>query len=490
MQTRKSQNRSRLGDPPLNPVGRRHWCARWLILLLALISASDGAFAVNQVVPAANDTDDPALLDQWQDVAEKIGAGEPWPDCRAALESAIEKFPNSKYVKHCRDLIDDILITEMIEARLGPPESVDAENLTCDFLVYSKVDAALVATPLYLYGKTLVWEQNARLAVRNDADVAYRIYNMDRPVIKRLMGELINQAATRSVRVRRQTNMTPAVMRVCDIALGLIEAKSLCRFRTDAQLQIPFSKISAIARQNTIDQIERWWEKTRDMDPASAVVWQLENGDLDKPYQMLQVLRAMGENQALIDYLSNHYRVGDALDYDASVQLIRAGSNEPLEYIRHAAEEGRQLTLEMVRVIGASGRREDFALLGRIASPDEDDSSADNADWHASIIVRAMRESNNRNAIPVLVSVVDGFLDRQGFSESGEQAIPARWPQHIIDAALRVQDDAGVNFGIDPGDTPDRMYESMRRMLTWWQDDGQGVYGFHGIDPRAPGGIR
>jgi len=489
MQTRITQNRSRLAGPSSNASGRRVGRARMRVLLWVSIWACGGALGSPHAI-AADDTDDPALLAEWQDVAEKIGAGEPWPDCRAALEAAIEKHPNSKYVRHCRQLIDDILITEMIEARLGSPESVDAENLTCDYLVFSKVEAGLVVAPLYLYGKTLKWQRNAQAALRNDADVAYRIYNMDRPVIKRLMGELINQAATRSVRVRRQPNDTPAVMRVSDLSLALIEAKSRCRFRTDAQLHIPFSKTSPIVRQNTIDQIERWWDKTRDMDPAAAVVWQLEHGDLDKPYQMLQVLRAMGENQALIDYLSNHYRAGDAIDYNAAVQLIRAGSNEPLEYIRHVAEDGGQLTLDMAKVIASSGRRDDFALLSRIVSPGGNDLSADNADWHASIIVRAMRQSKNRYAIPVLVSVVDGFLDRRGFTDSGERVIPARWPQHIIDAALEVQNNTGVNFGIDPTDTPEGMYEAMRRMLTWWREDGRSVYDFYGIDPRSPGGIR
>ena len=437
---------------------------------------------------AAPESDaDTALLDAWRDAARRIGTGDPWASCRALLTAALGDHPDSKYARHCRQLIDNIRASEAIEARLGPLDKIAPEALDGDALVYSRIDAGLIVSPLQLRGRSFAWDRLTQFG--DNPDVACRLYAAGSDSIDLLIRQLDNQAATRSVRVRRQPGFQPLVMRVADLSLGLIEAISRCRFRTDNQLHVPFSMTSRHIRAKTIDDIKRWRNKTRTLSPARAVVWQLEHGGVARPYQMLQSLLVMDENEVVIDYLSERFHDGDTIDYEAAVRLIQAGSLEPLEFIHSVATAGRRVSLDMVRVVADRGRLTDFVLLKRLASPEPGAPMARNAGWHGPVLARGLRQCTNRKCIPVLVAVVKRFLTEHG--PDGPDPVPSvRWPQHVIDAAVQVQTMTGVNFGLDPQDTPENIESGLGEMLRWWREDGQAVYDFYGIDPRAPGGIR
>lgn len=471
MQTRQEKNR-----PGLNSVAP---LAAAMALGLCYGSAAAQS-APNQLANAE-------LLEILSKVTQKIGDGEPWADCREMLESAVADLPESKYVRRCRDLIESIRLTEQIEARLTPPDQLEPDQLTVEHLVFSKIDVGRIMQPLYLARRsTFMWDWDTQLGDHQTADIAHRIYLKKRDVLEPLTDLLDNQAATRSVRVPKQGAAEPVVLRVCDVALGLIEAISHCRFRTDKQLYVPFSLCSAPVRNETIENVNRWWRKTKDMSPGEAVVWQIENGGVPNPYQMLQGLMAMDEKEAVIAHLSKKFRTSDSIDYEASVRLIQAGSTEPLEYIHHAVANRERVTLEMVRVIGARGRWIDFELLDRLVMSTDDSSPPRPRNWHSSVVVQGLRSSKNRKCIPVLVAVVDQYVTKR-MEDVSNVAPPS---QHIVLAAAKVQEMTGVNFGLDPNDSDENINAALNEMLRWWREDGQSVYGFHALDRHAPGGIR
>ena len=359
---------------------------RTVLLILARTSAFVAAFGFCHIVAAGpafgaddesittNGVDhDAELLRIWWTVAGGIGADEPWSLCRTQLADGIAWHGASKYAADCKKLLESIDLAQA-RSEMPPPKNVrsDAERLVAD-LWKSRVHYRVVLWPhRYITGTDkLTWDHFAETHPDMLSDPAYMLYRRGRSVIPLLIGALSDRTATRVTRTNQNNSRMPLAMRVCDIALALIEGISHCRFPGHSgSKSLLLSEWPVEDQRMLTASVQAWWDATQDMSPIEAMLWQMRHGSRRSQIEMLDMLIGMGKAGAAVRFLDTRYHNGDTIDIQFASRMLRAGSREPLEFIHRVVRSGGTIDHVMVRLIKANGQRVDYALLRDVFAQD------------------------------------------------------------------------------------------------------------------------
>lgn len=430
---------------------------------------------------------DHLLVEAWWDVADRIHQGEAWKTCGDALEEAIHRYPMSASAGPCRELLHSIRLAEEREARVGTLADTAPENISVDHLIHARVNQALVQQPLY-FSEGFIWDRLTQAPLHAGTDPAHRLYKRGRDIIPDLIAHIDDLAATRSVIPRREQSPRPTVLCVGDIALGMLEGISHCRFSSEGYYYSQHALQGEEKRDLTANRARQWWEATKDMSPVDAILWQIDNGHLKEPRLLIAALIDMKEFDAAIRALQPRYRVDDAITYNLAVMMLDAGSREPLDFVHEVIRAGRRLRTEMVQLIAARGNSSDFMLLADVVLTDESVAPNQRHSSAASVIVQALSNTSNPRCLPVLAAIVCGYVGPVDDDDLPLEV--SQPPTHVFDAAVIMQRLTGINFGLDPANPQDRQYRALVELARWWRNDGQAIFGFEQANPHAPAGIR
>ncbi len=439
---------------------------------------------------------DAALLDAWWDVVELIEADAPWADCRSALDEAIQRYPQSTHAEACRSLRDGIVLAEMAGDDV-PEVTIDADVATlAAALPAARVSIGWVLMPLQYYSaaEQTVWAFYADRAIVGAKSAALLLHRQGRSAIPALIERLDDPTATRNVSPDRSQLTTPVALRVGDVALGLIEAISLCRFRDppvsfhQAGAQpLVLKEWPANERAALIASIRAWWNATKDLPPEKAVLWRIRQASRAQQLEMLDVLIATGQAETALVFLYGAYRDGPTLDERLAERMLRAGSRAPLDFLHQAVRTGRPADHTMISLIAEHGDVQDFQLLRDLVVDGAVEGGALPVEVDLPMLVNVLSYADSRQCLPVLVAVLE---KHQAALARSADADRVQAPAYIGRAAERIETICGVDFGFDAREAPQRRQRAIEDILDWWNREGRGAYGYAVTGPHAPAGIR
>ncbi len=496
MQIGTQENRSGLAQAMAGrPLASRHWMA--VAVGLCVIVQPLRTCAQLASDPASEETKlahDNALLEAWDKIGVRIKDGESWDVLGADLRAAIEQNHLSEHVGRCQQLLASIdAVIKSPPPDHGVTEQYEVAELI-QALPRTTILHRLAIVPNFYYESVdqFVWDYYSRRRVTFDPDPAMVLYARGPMVIDPLIESLNDLRATRSVGTSEEGYRTPVVVRVCDVALALIESLSGCTFRETSHAKPLTSEWSADERNALEQSIRKWRRETKSLPLPEAIVWQIEHGPEKLRIQMIDTLIARKQHDVALSYLQKVYEQGAGSDLpQIANRLVQAGSREPLDHIHRLVAEGKGIQRDMVLLIAHYGEPRDFQLLVRLVESSEPNTSRGSANLVQMIVesLRAAKDSQAMLAVPVHVAVIREMQD--DWSVLLESSSPRHAFPPILDMSIyAIQRATGLGFGVnDESETFDRA-RGAKAILTWWEGEGEGAYGLEQNKPHAPVGIR
>jgi hypothetical protein len=492
MQIRTKENRSGLARPRVTLV----FALRMVMMLCVAGGTVRVCAQVSQDVPdsetkLAHDTE---LLDAWDKIAQRVKQREPWDVLSADLHAAIERYHLSEHVGRCQQLLASI--DAVVKS---PPPSV---NITDESEVSDLINAlpdssilhrlAIAPNVYYTQVEQFAWDYYSERLMTFVPDPAMELYSRGLSAIDPLIECLNDTRATRSVGTSEDGYGQPLVVRVCDVALALIEGISGCTFKESQYGNHLISEWTSDERSRLERTVRKWRGATQSMSSADAIAWQIENGPEKLRIQMIDTLIARKQVDVAMAYMQKAYEESSGGDMaQIANRMVQAGSREPLDHIHRLAATDESINRDMVTLIAHFGEPRDFQLLVKLVEstpPDKDRASAQ----RIQMIVESLRAAQHRRAmlaVPVHVAVI------RSMNEEWTALLASSAPRHafppILDMSIyAIQQGSGMGFGMnEDSDTFDRA-RACKAILTWWDEEGEGAYGLEQNKPHAPVGIR
>ncbi|GJM24890.1 MAG: hypothetical protein DHS20C16_13050 [Phycisphaerae bacterium] len=434
------------------------------------------------------------LLDAWDKIAVRIKNREPWDLLSAELHAVIERYYLSEYVGPCQQLLASI---DAVIKSPPPSNNINDESEVPDLikaLPNTSMLHRLAISPNVYYEsiEQFVWDYYAERMMTFVPDPAMAVYSRGSSAIDPLIECLNDNRATRSVGTSEDGYRQPIVVRVCDVALALIEGISGCTFKETQGGNYLISEWTSDDRNRLERAIRKWRGATKSMSPEDAIVWQIENGPEKQRIQMIDTLIARKQGNLAMPFMQNAYKEsgGENIAQIAN-RMVKAGSREPLDHIHQLTKSDGQIRREMILLIAHFGEARDFQMLVRLvasASPNEGRASAQ----RVQMIVESLRAAKDRRAmmaVPVHVAVIRSM--KEEWTSLLSSSAPRRAFPPILDMSIyAIQNASGLGFGMnEDSDTFDRA-RACKSILTWWDEEGEGAYGLEQNKPHAPVGIR
>lgn len=427
------------------------------------------------------------------DVTAMIADGAAWADCARRLTVDLAAAsPDAPYATRCRDLLTGVQLNLADPAPVHAATEPAGDEWTLSQLIAAlpeaRVPPLLLVRPLQVSAATgqSAWRLLAERAAPGAEASAYHLYLRGPAAIPALIAALGDQRATRTALTDRTRYPAPAVARVGDVALAVIEGITNCRLHlTPTGFNVktgdaPFFTAWAEARRaEQVAAVQRWWAATQPLSPEERMAWQLERADRSQMLEMAEAAVSIGLSQAVRPFLRTHFRADGELDFEVARLAVRAGAREPLDFVQQVLDTGQPVTDDMVRLIAEVGELDDFKhlrdalLIGRRA-----------ARIDPAMVVNQLMVSDQPLVLPVLIAVIAG--DESTHAGVGAPAVPA----HLLRAAERVQQISGRDFGFGKRNTPYVLARGFDEILRWWEREGRAAFDYEQIRPQAPGGIR
>jgi len=440
---------------------------------------------------ASDPDDDAALLQSWWEAAGCLQGGQAsWDACGTILSDAIGDYPESKHAPRCKSLLADIRLTAEEAGDESPPDDLTAARL----------DVSWLYQPLrrHIGGRyEWIWDTLSEPSDNSDDNPLVVWFKRGRPAVPDLMALLDDQRVTRSVSFRRSEDTRPVVLRVSDVALGLIEGISRCRFNTSGTRFKPFSLMNETQRRQIQEDVRRWWEATSESDPVEAIVWLATHSPLRRAEMAIQVLLATGYRQRAITCRATLYRDNGRIfdnrgDFSFATRLLRAGSREPLDDLHTYIEQGHELQYQHVRMVGEFGEASDAAILESLMYREGKQICKGKATGRLSRrVANALSHSDNAHCVPVVTAIIVSYVQCLD-SDTADRPIGmhAGVPRYVVKAGLVLQTLIDADFGLVEKDPPGTQITALRLMAEWWKEDGQSIYGTQQHRATAPAGVR
>ncbi|HBJ87050.1 MAG TPA: hypothetical protein DDZ88_24965 [Verrucomicrobiales bacterium] len=186
----------------------------------------------------------------WSEARTALGDGADRQVIAERLASVVAKHPESWWHDRAKALVVSLNGSAQEVARLKTA-GITAKNSPSLWLAESKMPLHIVAY------QPANQESLTAFVQRHPDDPASMVLSQGREIIPRLMPLLEDMGSTRATH-QIITDET-ALVRVCDLALAIIELKSGCSFCERMFSFGWFSNQSAIIRQSTRKAVEAWW---------------------------------------------------------------------------------------------------------------------------------------------------------------------------------------------------------------------------------------
>ncbi|NOX59034.1 MAG: hypothetical protein GXP29_09280 [Planctomycetes bacterium] len=436
---------------------------------------------------------DAALLQAWSEAVDQVAEGKPWPQISADLHAATQRFSHSKYAERCSQLEASIDLAAQTPAIESSPTNESSITELIAAIHLAKLDYRLVLIPNQYYDSVsqFVWEYYLERRVSIPSDPAHVLYTRGRLAIEPLIDLLDDVRATRGAGRSDDGFIEPFVIRVCDVALGLIEGISGCTFKQRRGDLPLISQWPANERAELIQMIRDWWAATKSLSRTDAVLWQIEHGPKKLRINMVDTLIARKDFPAALSYLQKSYRTDDSIDAAMAGRMMRAGSREPLDFIHRLVAKGGTVDRKIIRLIAHFGDSRDFELLRGMVEATAGTHDRESAD-RLQVIVDALRAADERQAIlgvPVHVAVIKVLSNE--WMPLLSDGPPQHAPPPLLDTSIRgIQRATGIGFGLTDEFDVSMRARACRDIVSWWALEGEGAYGLRQNKPHAPVGIR
>jgi hypothetical protein len=200
-----------------------------------------------------------------------IAAGKKRADALPPLTRAMEMHEGSRFSDMARRLARDIT-SSIDQATTRAQSGRVLDDAPVEFLSETTIPPHLLRFPAD-------WEQGlSKFLETTPRDPAALLLKEDRKCIGRLLPQLHNRAPTRSL-LDHGDGDPPQILRVCDLALLLIEKVSACKFFFNASFRIQFHELNDEQQERVIGRIREWWRENKNKTIAGGIRAQLPNGD-------------------------------------------------------------------------------------------------------------------------------------------------------------------------------------------------------------------
>jgi len=446
----------------------------------------------------ASQQQDAKLYLAWSEACNRVMAGDPWGEIVADVEGALRDAPDASFGNDVAGYLESLRMAAAQSSSLpdggtdASPADLVALLMKSQLLNPQFRDSALLLRPLHAdmrpdRTREVHWVDLGEQPEHRMTDPAIRIFKRGRAMIPALLDTLDDMTATRSGFMGMSSRQPAVVCRRADFAMALLEAITKCQFLNNGRNEW-FSLMDPSARSAAEELARSWWAATKDMPDYEARAWLLKRIAFEQARPMIDVFLIEGKRKRAIEYLRDYLvDASGKMRVSVAAWLGKMGDRSALDMIVAKAGRNAQLTRDEIDVLVRYGQRREYLLMHRLVVADKTlNSKTRNNESRA--ILAAMRDSQNRLAIPVLAEglyVEDPLRDRmvqQRRSPHGESRSDL--------AAEYIQRLTQRDFRYDPKASAPSRSKAIERIRAWWEKEGRGLYGFQSDRARQAGGIR
>ncbi len=440
------------------------------------------------------------LRQAWSEACNRVMVGDPWGEIADDVEAALLEAGDIPFANDVSANLESLRLAEaqfptLPEGRTdASPKDLVALLMKSQLLNPQFRDAGLLLRPLHAdmrpdRTREVHWVDLGEQPEHMMTDPAIRIFKRGRVMIPALLDALDDMTATRSGYMGVSSRQPAVVCRRADFAMALLEAITRCRFSGDRRNEW-FSLMNPAARSMAIELARSWWEATKDMSDYDARTWLLKRIGYEQARPMIDVFLIEGEHERAIEYLRDYLvDASGKMRVSVAAWLGQMGDRSALDMIVAKADRSGELTRDEIDILVRYGGRREYLLMHRIVVADKAPNSK-TQNRLSRMVLEAMRDAQNRLAIPVLAEALDV-----------EDALRNQPLQHQLQRGGRVSSRAGVaaeyiqrltqrDFRFDPKASASSRAKAIERIREWWEKEGRGLYGFRSDRARQTGGIR